>query len=742
MTGFRATVIALTVAAIASLVTGCSDGVFTGEKESNQPPVVWLSSGPVENDTTSYQVHFYWSGWDPDGEIDHFEFVITDGDPIGISIQDTMGIGKWTRTAVFDSVFRVTADSYVGGYEPNPLYSVFDMSHTFFLRAVDLDGMRSAAAEISFTAWTLAPLVEIERPLGSGRTYSNVITFGWTGRDPIDSPSNSQKPDSIRYMYTQVITPEGIYDPAFQIVDHLNEDPEFYEDSWSRWIYYDAPGDSGRMTILGDDEVLEINRSYIFVVQAMDEAGAVTALFRKDHNVRQFIVSWKAGPLLTIAEQYLGGFLFLGLDMNPKQKKLPPGIPLNFSWEADASSYGGEISGFRYGWDVQDLGDPKSWDSNFSPFNKTAPERILYSGSHTFYIEAKDNGGKITRAMILVEIIPFSMERNLLWVDDFPLSDQTDPLMLLPEESVHDEFWIDICSKTVGFEPDRDVVDCSDLNYTPPEMELVGKYKNIIWTYSSSTSATFGQIIQFTPESSVSQASTLAINYLSIFLAKGGHLWTGGRSDRSSGGLTLAFPSPPEYPATFKFDMTANESDTSGVNSMPYRDMCVSVVDKVVGNFRTGAEIIPRTYDRDALRYMYRDQVDTIAVKYTGMPNTIYLSDEVTCPTCFFNPQRIGFTYVEMYNSEYWMDIRMITPLNCFHPLYRMRTRNTTSPVDFTTVALIVSEFSDVVPIVADGVGVGANSFHFGLPLWFFDHAAVDSIAVSIFDEWQILDQP
>ncbi len=742
MTGFRAIMVALMVTAAVVLVTGCSDGAYTGKKVTNQPPVVWLSSGPVENDTTSYQVHFYWSGWDPDGEIDYFEFVVTDGDPIGISIQDTMGIDKWTKTSTYDSIFRVTADSYVGDYEPNPLYSVFDKSHTFFLRAVDLDGLRSEAAEISFTAWTLAPLVEIEFPVGSGRTYSNVITFGWTGKDPIDSPANSQNPDSIRYLYSQVMTPDGIYDPSFRIVDHMNEHPDFYEDMWSRWISYNAPGDSGQWTILGDDEVMELNRSYIFAVQAKDEAGAVTALFRENHNVRKFIVSWKAGPLLTIKESYLGGFLFLGLSMNAGQRKLPPGIPLNFSWEADASSYGGEISGYRYGWDVQDLGDPRSWATNFSPFNKTAPERILYSGSHTFYIEAKDNGGKVTRASILVEIIPFSMERNLLWVDDFPLSDVPDPLMLLPQESVHDEFWIDICSKTVGFEPDRDVIDCSDLNFTAPDMELIGKYKNIIWTYSSSTTTTIGQIIQFTPESAIGQGGTLAINYLSIFLTKGGHLWTGGRSDRSSGGLALAFPYPPEYPATFKFDMAGNESDTSGVNSMPYKDFCISVVDKVVGTFRTGAEIITRTYVRDALRYMYRDQVDTMAVEYTGMPNSIYLSDEVTCPGCFFNPQRMGFTYVEMYNSEYWMDIRMISPLRCFHPLYRMRSRNTTSPVDHVTVALIVSKFSDRVPVVGGGVAVGANSFHFGLPLWFFNHAAVDSIAVSIFDEWQILDQP
>ncbi|HSG27452.1 MAG TPA: hypothetical protein VLA34_03155, partial [Candidatus Krumholzibacterium sp.] len=221
------TISGLLVAAF--LMTGCSDGVFTGQVEKNKPPEVWLSSGPVENDTTSYQVHFYWSGWDPDGEIAYFEFFVADGDPIGFSPADTAEIDNWTRTNAFDSIFKVTADEFVGEYADNPLYTIYDKTHTFFIRAIDLQGLRSAPAVLSFTAWTLAPFVEIERPEGMGRTYSTVITFGWTGRDPIDSPSNSQNPDSIRFLYSQVVDPDGIYNPTFQIIDDMNDSPERYE---------------------------------------------------------------------------------------------------------------------------------------------------------------------------------------------------------------------------------------------------------------------------------------------------------------------------------------------------------------------------------------------------------------------------------------------------------------------------------------------------------------------------------
>jgi hypothetical protein len=205
--------------------------------------------------------------------------------------------------------------------------------------------------------------------------------------------------------------------------------------------------------------------------------------------------------------------------------------------------------------------------------------------------------------------------------------------------------------------------------------------------------------------------------------------------------LSLIFPQAPLFPASFKYDMAGTESDTSGVNCMGYRDFCVSVVDKVTASFRTGAEIPVRTLERDALRHIVKDTNDPMALEFPNMPAEVRLSDEVTCPYCFFNPQVRGFTYVEMYDTKYWMDTRQIDQRSCFHPLYRMRSRSTISPVDYAVVALVLSKYSDKVPDVQEGVAVAANSFHFGLPLWFFDHEAVHGIANSIFEEWGILSE-
>ena len=108
---------------LAVFAAGCADSVYTGSYEDNKPPEVWLSSGPVEGDTTSYKVHFYWGGWDPDGEIDHFEFIFVDGDPIGFNPADTTGLDKWFITNSYDSVISVTADENPRPFEENDLYT-------------------------------------------------------------------------------------------------------------------------------------------------------------------------------------------------------------------------------------------------------------------------------------------------------------------------------------------------------------------------------------------------------------------------------------------------------------------------------------------------------------------------------------------------------------------------------------------------------------------------------------------
>jgi hypothetical protein len=160
------------------------------------------------------------------------------------------------------------------------------------------------------------------------------------------------------------------------------------------------------------------------------------------------------------------------------------------------------------------------------------------------------------------------------------------------------------------------------------------------------------------------------------------------------------------------------------------------VIDKVIGTFRTGEDMPVRRLDQDALNYCALDQEDTITVKYPGLPSILTLSADVTQPGMFFDPRTRGFYYVEAYDPAYWIAARQINQQSCFHPMYRMKARSTRSPLNNTPVALWVNKYSGVTPSTAAFPGIAARSVHFGLPLWFFRHSAVDSIADVVFEEW------
>jgi hypothetical protein len=727
---------------------GCSENALIGNRSLNQRPEIWLSSGPVEGDTTGYQVHFYWGGWDPDGEIHHFEFVIVDGNPYGFNREDTTGTDSWQRTACYDSVFRVSANErsrfiYVNN---KPRFTRYSKTHTFFIRAVDKEGMRSLPAYRSFTAWTLAPYVQIDRPVARGvttQTLSRIITFGWTGKDPIDSPDNIRDPDSVRFMYSLVVDTTGAYKPEFDIVADLNAHPLRYENKWSPWIWYRAPGDSGRVTILGDDELLEMNRSHIFAVQAKDEAGAVTGIFDRATNVRQFIVTEQAGPILKVAEPFLGGFSFLGVRLTSEKRDLPPGVPLKFTWRADASLYGGEVVCYQWGWDVADLNNESDWDSDCSPFN-VGTMKTWYSGVHTLFVRVVDNAGTETLGQIEINVVPFLMDRNLLWVDDFPSADFDQRDWATPTESQHDNFWLGLCSRAIGFDPRRDVYDAlNDHNSAPPEISLISRYKNIVWTYASDTRVgAWDDIVLFTPETLIGQNTTILVNYLALFLAKGGHLLTEGKSDQSGGLASCLLVQNRTFPINLKCEITGVttgcEGDTSGVNSMAYKDYCVTVLDKVVANFRTDVDMPPRSQAADGMTYAYRDDSDPITASTPGLPDSLGLWEEVIRPERFFDPRKRGFLYVELYDPEYWMTLKVIKSQRCFHPMYRMHAKSTISPVDEAPIALWITKYADVDPDEG-GPGVAAPSVQLGFELWFFDRSAVNALIDVIFEKWAIL---
>jgi len=584
---------------------------------------------------------------------------------------------------------------------------------------------------------TLSSVIIDRPPYAAGDPqYAKVIRFGW-------SAGEGAEPVAIRHLWSSIVDTNGTYNPAFDIIEDLNDNPARYEDKWSAWIPFDAPGDSGRTTVLGDDELLQIGRYYIFAVQARDASGETTGSFDRAANVRRFRVATSAVPLLIIFEERLVGFRFLGTNLNAEKRDLPPGVPLRFTWRADATGYSGDIAGYRYAWDVPDA---SLWDAPFLPGLTGAPEVVFHAGSHTLFVETRDIAGARTLARVTVNVIPFPMDRELLFVDDYYSGAAQPPDYSSPSESSHDAFWLDICSRAVGFDPARDVYDCVQNQLREPGPDLIGRYRNIIWTYSSENNV-WGKMILFTPESQVGKASRYSINYLSIFLLKGGHLWTLGQSQRGGGLAASLAPAAQIFPMDLRCEITGIRDDCagdrSGVHSMPYRDYCITMIDKVEGLFRSTEGMPRRARDHhDCMVAASRDDADFFTAAHPGLPPRLDLWEEVVKSGRYFDPEDTlgpgGLTSVELYDPGYWMWKRSVLSQPCFHPLYRMRAKGEDSALNGCVAAIWVTKYDDVVPDALTGSGVAAASVHFGFPLWFIRRSAVDSVVSVVFDEWGI----
>ena len=59
----------------ATSIPGCSNHEQDQERE-NLRPFVRVTGGPREGTRDSYKARIYWSGWDDDGVIDHYEYAI------------------------------------------------------------------------------------------------------------------------------------------------------------------------------------------------------------------------------------------------------------------------------------------------------------------------------------------------------------------------------------------------------------------------------------------------------------------------------------------------------------------------------------------------------------------------------------------------------------------------------------------------------------------------------------------
>lgn len=550
-----------------AVLVGCGDNQLGIERRRpNRPPATLLSSGPPDSvHGTNYRVHFFWTGVDPDGTVDHYDYILVDhpasNDSIAASSPDyarrvvveipAVDDPRWRSTFAHDSILVTRADTLRRDPVPPPGLSdtqlgthndfvrmqSFERWHSFFVRAVDNQGLPDATPVYrSFNSRTLAPTVGLLRPVLPGHVFQGVRTlvFRWEGADPVGD-GTIRSPIASRWVLLRS-SPNGIFSHWPRALYELPET------AWSPWRPWQASDQSGRRAVLqnltpiGSDPESEAGY-YFFAVQAMDEAGAVTPVFddalAPSNNATRFYVIDRAGPTLTVRDAYLGTFVFAG-GLQPVTLEVAGGQEIRLRWSADAAQYGGEIVAYRYGWDIRDPQDETQWEQNWSATALSAGTRTYPSGTHRFFLQVRDNLESITSATIEFFVHRPTLRRDLLFVDDshHPQGEQD------PDESAESQRWQTVLDQLLlrssfDWRADRDLFT-ADISHLPP-VPLLFDYKTVVWNQvgSDRNSALRALANFFDPFLASNRGRVPPFNSLSSYLDNGGELWLSGQQTTS-----------------------------------------------------------------------------------------------------------------------------------------------------------------------------------------------------------------
>ena len=416
--------LAVTVTGLA----GCSRTPTPTAPKPKDPETV-LTYAPLEGDTTSYRIHFYWNGYDDDGEVKRFR--------IALDADTALDAHQWHATVAKDTILLFLVD---------PVKEL--KGHVFWVAAEDNDGrIDKTPAKRFFSARTIPPIAHITRgPNAPGEIIGPNFTFEWEGVDPDGSEAGGQAPcDSFEYLLLQDearLTPDH---PTLRFPGNRNGLDTLIVSATGPSL--NAPYDDWKWTGIRGKRKRFRNVTpghYVFALRAVDVAGATEKLTYRaqpgrsgiawgfptlqpsdPRNLRDFYVTNKnPGPSLTVSSSVLVAPLPSASgseDIVRKEIQIFEGETISFSWTATGEAYGGEIVGY-----TSALDDTSTADWGTIDLLKTSVTFAnLTVGSHFLFVRALDDGGLVTNMKIPLRIVhpafkdPPAGKPVALYVDDF-----------------------------------------------------------------------------------------------------------------------------------------------------------------------------------------------------------------------------------------------------------------------------------------------------------------------------------
>jgi hypothetical protein len=611
-----------------------------------------------------------------------------------------------------------------------------------------------------------------------------ITTFRWRAKDYIDDFLLAEEPESVQYVLINTASPDvpnGGLNAFEAAVAYLRS--RAGQKEWYPFEYYQAEDDSGKFWT---SQPLDIG-TYVFAIRAKDEAGAVTPTLDEAKNWRRLRVRQRnVGPVMTVTNQYLDVIRTSTCSTPITIFDCPAGVSLEFRVSADASSYGGDEAGYRYGWDILDLNDPEQWQIDLTPFpipepgvvpSAPIPPQVWFFGTHTLTIEVLDNSGYCSRVTIKVNIINFTLERPLLIVDDDVVDENATSGLaqgLYPSDAEHDAFWLRAAAEVVGFDPEIDLID-TKLGDVP--LVKLAQYKSIIWVVNADVATQEIKTLLYqyishrrktAPPSGGGGGGKVKPNVLALAMAAGGHVMVAGKHPIQLV-VNRAIARSTRYPIIFKYELdgdqyrpppeldptTGDYGPAVGDLSFAYRDLCLETLDYAY--LAVGTRIRKRNQGPNLLYCVVEflrnnngntERDDTMREAFPLDPHfpPLTLRSELTGQSGFYNPDARGLD-VEVYNPAYFRrgsghpaSCVYVPPDTrpCFEPIYGCGSNDVTEgtwhqPVAFWT-SVYANRVAQDVPLA-----VAARSVVFGFPPVMMEPDQVQpALQYILFDEWKL----
>ncbi len=540
-------VAALALAALA--LAGCSKKLHL-PVVVDQRPVVHLTLAPASPTVPyTYVYEIRWTGFDPDGAVQYFEYVV---DPPTSAGADT----PWVKTTDNRQTFVFTSsdpDSLGTKLEPGGF-------HVFVIRAVDDAGLYSAPVVRAFFSYTVAPAVSIVQPRPSSLLLATVpptVTIYWSGYDP--DGRTTQKP--VRYKYH--LFNRG--DPTFPLdvaVVHPDSLRKHFAPDFAGW-------DSTTTDTTVHFDHLTPGAEYLFVVVGWDEAGAYSPVFDLNTNMLHFTagLAGLTGPTLTLFSPYFSYvYPSPGFDPDPTHG-VPVSVPwnqaLNVQWSARPAP-GTVVQAFRWAMDIASLDDetPRSSQTDYvhwSAWNGLETSALVgpfldaASGGpqqHEFYVEARDDNGSVSLGHLTLQVIFPRFRKDLLFVNDtrFAYDNRADrnglriPAGLWPCESELDSFFFARGGVPWQYYPagtlsrpgifagySFDTLNTHNIREGIVPVQLLSQYRHVVWSVDPAGANTRIPTDPLQPMPGMRYMSNVGqVNTLTFYAALGGSVWLQG----------------------------------------------------------------------------------------------------------------------------------------------------------------------------------------------------------------------